>query len=46
MLKELLIEAIVKAKLITKQKPRLLSNRSCYIASELKSYLKDQYQME
>jgi len=39
--------AIVKAKLITKQRPRLLSdNGSCYIATELKSYLKDQYQME
>ena len=36
-----------KAKLITKQKPRLLSdNGSCYIASELKSYLKDNYQMD
>lgn len=39
--------AIVKAKLITKQRPRLLSdNGSCYIATELKSYLKDQHQME
>lgn len=39
--------AIVKAKLITKQPPRLLSdNGSCYIATELKSYLKDQHQME
>lgn len=39
--------AIVKAKLITKQKPRLLSdNGSCYIATELKSYLKDNYQMD
>lgn len=39
--------AIVKAKLITKQSPRLLSdNGSCYIATELKSYLKDQHQME
>jgi putative transposase len=38
--------AIQKAKLITKQKPKLLSdNGSCYIASELKSYLKDNYQM-
>lgn len=39
--------AIKKAKLITKQKPRLLSdNGSCYIANELKSYLKDNYQMQ
>jgi transposase InsO family protein/transposase-like protein len=39
--------AIVKAKLITKQPPRLLSdNGSCYISTELKSYLKDQHQME
>lgn len=39
--------AIVKAKLITKRPPRLLSdNGSCYIATELKSYLKDQHQME
>ncbi|MBK9224548.1 MAG: IS3 family transposase [Flavobacterium sp.] len=39
--------AIVKAKLVTKQKPRLLSdNGSCYIATELKSYLKDNYQMD
>ena len=39
--------AIVKAKLITKQRPRLLSdNGSCYIATELKSYLKDHHQME
>ena len=39
--------AIVKAKLITKQPPRLLSdNGSCYIATELKSYLKNQHQME
>lgn len=34
--------AIRKAKLITKQHPKLLSdNGSCYIASDLKSYLKD-----
>ncbi len=34
--------AIRKAKLITKQRPKLLSdNGSCYIASDLKSYLKD-----
>ena len=39
--------AIKKAKLMTKQKPKLLSdNGSCYIASELKSYLKDNYQMQ
>ena len=39
--------AIKKAKLVTKQKPKLLSdNGSCYIASELKSYLKDNYQMQ
>lgn len=37
--------AIKKGKLITKQKPKLLSdNGSCYIANELKSYLKDNYQ--
>lgn len=39
--------AIIKAKIVTKQKPKLLSdNGSCYIATELKSYLKDNYQME
>lgn len=39
--------AIVKAKLITKQRPRLLSdNGSCYIAGELKSYLKDNLQIQ
>lgn len=39
--------ALKKAKLITKQKPKLLSdNGSCYIAAELKSYLKDHYHME
>jgi putative transposase len=39
--------AIVKARLITKPKPRLLSdNGSCYIAWELESYLKDNYQMQ
>lgn len=39
--------AIIKAKLVTKQKPKLLSdNGSCYIATELKSYLKDNYQIE
>ena len=39
--------SIIKAKLITKQKPKLLSdNGSCYIAIELKSYLKDIYQID
>ena len=39
--------AIIKAKLITKQKPKLLSdNGSCYIATEFKSYLKDNYQID
>jgi len=39
--------AIIKAKLVTKQKPKLLSdNGSCYIATELKSYLKDNYQID
>ena len=39
--------AIIKAKLVTKQRPRLLSdNGSCYIASELKNYLKDNYDMD
>lgn len=39
--------AVIKAKLITKQKPKLLSdNGSCYIATELKSYLKDNYQID
>ncbi len=38
--------AIVKAKIVTKQRPKLLSdNGSCYIASELKSYLKDFHDM-
>jgi transposase InsO family protein/transposase-like protein len=33
--------AIIKAKLVTKERPRLLSdNGSCYIASELKTYLR------
>ena len=33
--------AIIKAKLITKQRPKLLSdNGSCYIAKDLKEYLK------
>lgn len=39
--------AIIKAKLITKQRPRLLSdNGSCYIASELKEYLKNVHSMD
>jgi putative transposase len=39
--------AIIKAKILTKQRPRLLSdNGSCYIASELKNYLKNTYNME
>ncbi len=34
--------AIIKAKLITKQRPKLLSdNGSCYIAKDLKEYLKE-----
>lgn len=40
-------KAIRKAKLITKQRPKLLSdNGSCYIASDLKSYLKDNLGMD
>jgi putative transposase len=36
--------AIVKAKIVSKQRPRLLSdNGSCYIASELKEYLKSNH---
>ena len=39
--------AIIKARIVTKQRPRLLSdNGSCYIASELKTYLKDNYGMD
>ena len=38
--------AIDKAKIKTKQRPRLLSdNGSCYIAAELKEYLKDTHDM-
>lgn len=38
--------AIVRAKIVTKQRPRLLSdNGSCYIAAELKEYLKQNYDM-
>lgn len=39
--------AIKKAKLVTKQRPKLLSdNGSCYIANELKSYLKANHNMQ
>lgn len=39
--------AIKKSKLITKQRPKLLSdNGSCYIASELKDYLKENHGMK
>lgn len=39
--------AIVKAKLVTKQRPKLLSdNGSCYIANELKAYLKTNHNMQ
>ena len=39
--------AIIKAKISTKQRPKLLSdNGSCYIASELNSYLKKQHDMD
>ena len=39
--------AIIKAKIVTKQRPRLLSdNGSCYIAGELKTYLKDNHDMD
>ena len=39
--------AIVKAKIITKQRPRLLSdNGSCYIATELKEYLKKEHTID
>jgi transposase InsO family protein/transposase-like protein len=38
--------AIVKARIVSKQRPKLLSdNGSCYIASELKLYLKDFHNM-
>ena len=38
--------AIVKAKIVSKQRPKLLSdNGSCYIAAELKEYLKDNHGM-
>ncbi len=39
--------AIIKARIVTKQQPRLLSdNGSCYIAGELKTYLKDNHGMD
>ena len=39
--------AIIKAKLITKPRPRLLSdNGSYYVAKELKQYLKESYNMD
>jgi len=39
--------ALFKAQIVTKQRPRLLSdNGSCYIATELKEYLKDNYDMD
>lgn len=39
--------AITKAGIITKQRPKLLSdNGSCYVASELKTYLKDNHGMD
>jgi len=45
--KRTLDRAIVKARIITKQRPRLLSdNGSCYIATELKDYLKKHYNMD
>ena len=45
--KRTLDRAIIKAKIVTKQRPRLLSdNGSCYIAGELKTYLKEQYYMD
>lgn len=45
--KRTLDRAIIKARIITKQRPRLLSdNGSCYIATELKEYLKKNYNMD
>ena len=39
--------AIIKAKIVTKQRPKLLAdNGSCYIASDLKDYLKNSYDMD
>jgi putative transposase len=38
--------AIVKAKIVSKEKQKLLSDKgSCYIAAELKEYLKDSHGM-
>lgn len=45
--KRTLDQAIIKARIVTKQRPRLLSdNGSCYIATELKEYLKKNYHMD
>ena len=45
--KRTLDRAIIKAKLITKPRPRLLSdNGSCYMAKELKQYRKESYNMD
>ena len=39
--------AFAKARLKTKQKPKLLSdNGPCYVSNELKTYLKDQLKMK
>jgi putative transposase len=46
-IKRTMDRAIRKAKLITKQRPKLLSdNGSCYIAADLKSYLKEDLGVE
>lgn len=40
-------QALTKARLKTKQKPKLLSdNGPCYVSNELKTYLKDQLKMK
>lgn len=40
-------QALTKARLKTKQKPKLLSdNGLCYVSNELKTYLKDQLKMK
>lgn len=45
--KRTLDRAIIKAKIVTKQRPRLLSdNGSCYIAGEIITNLKEQYYMD
>jgi len=45
--KRTLDRAITNARIVTKQRPRLLSdNGSCYIATELKDYLKKNYNMD